>query len=626
MEISVETFDKICRVCLIECADMKSLFTKMDDGDRNLFELLAFTANIHVKLEDALPKQVCGECESVMCKADAFKRRCTYSNTILNSIYQNSISNSNATIIDEKCSIKDENDDLTEKLSSYVSFPPCDARNNSSENGFDKKSNLVQDSSIYEAADSSFFNLNSSKAPESSGTTVKQELTLNFNDEIDFADHFDEATESETLPIESKEEPLSNEEKTYTCICGQTFKLKDKYKSHLKLKSCNKYKKIFKNVNKNKLNNIQNEIECIDCNRKFKTMNAWRIHQQVHKNKQVDEKKTPFFTCKFCLWEFKSEATLATHIQKHEKTFDSKTETYQCSFCLRKFKNKTSLAAHIQRHEQTDNIKHVCKICKREFKYKAYLENHVLTMHSKKNGLSCEVCSQNFANEESLELHKDSHKNEKKHQCTVCNKAFVMSCTLKEHMRTHTGEKPFLCSQCGRGFSQKTNLAQHMRRHQGLKPFKCESCEKRFVSKGELDAHNRKHSGAHPFVCDDCGNGFTTSSALVKHRRIHTGEKPYQCDLCPMRFAASGTLKNHRRTHTGERPFQCSYCEKAFVQRNDLISHIRCHTGEKPYICTQCGQSFRKASGLKSHVKMHVKEPGSMLQGVMLNGMQCAEQ
>uniref|UniRef100_A0A2H1VGT5 SFRICE_013603 n=1 Tax=Spodoptera frugiperda TaxID=7108 RepID=A0A2H1VGT5_SPOFR len=619
MEISVDTFDRICRVCLVQCADMKSLFTKIDGEKRNLFEILVFTANINVKYEDPLPKLVCSECETIMCKADAFKRRCLNSDTILNEIYQSSLIADETSINDKKYSIKDENGDLAEKLCSYVPFEVPNTADYDTQDHFDKKNVVVRDTSIFATTDGSFCEQTTNDVSVNSEQLVKEEINLNFDEDIGFADHYDDEMPCSTSPNEFKDK--APEYSMYKCHCGTTFHEKDKYDSHIKQKCKNK--KVI--VKKSKVIRKNTEINCGVCNSTFNNLTALKQHQQVHSN-ETDTKPQDYI-CKLCLVQFKTKSALVSHIKKHEKTVNTKSETYQCSFCLRKFKNKSSLSAHMQRHEQTDSIKHICKVCKREFKYKAYLENHISTMHSRKIGISCEVCAQTFPNEESLELHKDSHKNEKKHRCTVCNKGFLMLCTLKEHMRTHTGEKPFLCSQCGRGFSQKTNLAQHMRRHQGLKPFKCENCEKRFVSKGELDAHNRKHSGAHPFVCDDCGNGFTTSSALVKHRRIHTGEKPYQCDLCPMRFAASGTLKNHRRTHTGERPFQCSYCEKAFVQRNDLISHIRCHTGEKPYVCTQCGQSFRKASGLKSHVKMHVKEPVLMPGvNVMLNGMHCAEQ
>ncbi|CAB3241590.1 unnamed protein product [Arctia plantaginis] len=598
MEINLELFDKICRVCLIQSVELKSLFTNIDGDGRNLLEILAFTANIDVKIEDSLPKQVCRACESIMCKADAFKRRCLESETILHNVYRNTNEVTEKTKCIQNYSIKDEKTDLKEKLCEYSTLVSPNPSNSGSHYDLNKKNIDLPICST-----SLSLNKFSQEFSDKGEQTVKKETLSIIEEENQYLDHFDD-DHFDSIPLDSlkKNQEVKTVNKKigtrYECYCHTLFSDKDEYNSHLKEKKCNAYKMLKSNKSKHK-------IQCTKCDKEFTSANGWKYHQNIHRED--------------------SPILLQNTDSNKDTSSNNKTETFQCSFCLRKFKNKVSLSVHVQRHEETNSIKHVCEICKREFKYKAYLENHVLAVHSRTNGFTCDICMQSFLNKEALQTHKKSHESERKHRCSVCNKAFQMLCTLKEHMRTHTGEKPFLCSQCGKGFSQKTNLAQHTRRHQGLKPFKCESCEKRFVSKGELDAHTRKHSGAHPFVCDDCGNGFTTSSALVKHRRIHTGERPYQCDLCPMRFAASGTLKNHRRTHTGERPFQCSYCEKAFVQRNDLISHIRCHTGERPYICNQCGQSFRKASGLKAHVKMHIKNP---IVGVnaILTSMHCMEQ
>ncbi|XP_026748410.2 zinc finger protein OZF-like [Galleria mellonella] len=331
-------------------------------------------------------------------------------------------------------------------------------------------------------------------------------------------------------------------------------------------------KPLMKSPKLEKLNCNKKAYRCHRCDIKFDNVTEWKFHRKIHSGSQGEE------------------------IQ------------YQCSMCNRKFSRKSSLTNHLRHHQVKDSVMFTCVTCKREFKHQAHLDNHILSVHTRNEGFTCTYCTTSFTNKESLELHLESHKTEKKHQCKICSKSFYMQSTLTDHMRTHTGEKPYLCSICGKGFSQNNNLQQHVMRHQGHKPFKCEDCERSFVTKGELQAHKRKHSGAHPFVCDDCGNGFTTSSSLVKHRRIHTGERPYPCEFCPMRFKASSTLKNHRRTHTGEKPYQCSHCEKAFVQRNDLVSHIRCHTGERPYVCTTCGQAYRKASSLKVHVKVHNKE------------------
>ncbi|XP_053621258.1 zinc finger protein OZF-like [Plodia interpunctella] len=326
--------------------------------------------------------------------------------------------------------------------------------------------------------------------------------------------------------------------------------------------------------------------------------------------------KAKEYACTKCDMKFPTASQKKSHWKRHKKDGEA-LGSYQCSYCFRKFLRKSSLSTHMNVHDSKDKVKFTCITCKREFKHQAFLDNHIRSVHTRKEGYICKHCGINLENQETLNEHEKTHQISKKHECKLCNKSFVMLSTLNDHIRTHTGEKPFLCSICGRRFSQKTNLAQHVRRHQGLKPFNCDECKRSFVSKGELEAHKRKHTGAHPFVCDECGNGFTTSSSLVKHRRIHTGEKPYACDLCPMKFTALSTLKNHRRTHTGEKPYQCSHCEKAFVQRNDLISHIRCHTGERPYVCSHCGQSFRKAAGLKTHIKMHSKEP--MLQRELIH-------
>lgn len=513
ININVELFDKICRVCLVQTTELKSLFSKLEDEDRSLLDLLSFTANIDIKLEDNLPKQICITCETSMCKANVFKQRCIDSETILNNIYRNATGYDETTNSAENISIKDDKNDLKQKLSEYGTFLSFVPVENSSKYEIDSKNSVLQEFLIYPTSDA----LDDIQM-------VKNEQTNKFEqNDHDFID-FDNGSQFETTEkpeenIETEKAPTVSENTKigirYQCYCEAIFTNKPEYKAHLKENKCNAVKVIKFGKDKDKL--VKNRLYCQKCDALFKTVYAFKAHRRIHKNSDSNTNSTSL---------------------------------YECSFCLRKFKNKNYLEAHMQKHEESDNVKHVCEICKREFKYKAYLENHIATMHSKTKGFTCEVCIQTFADKETLDEHKKSHESEKKHRCTICHKGFYMLCTLKEHMRTHTGEKPFLCSQCGKGFSQKTNLAQHTRRHQGLKPFKCETCEKRFVSKGELDAHIRKHSGAHPFICDDCGNGFTTSSALVKHRRIHTGERPYQCDLCPMRFAASGTLKNHRRTHT----------------------------------------------------------------------------
>ncbi|XP_049882655.1 zinc finger protein 34-like [Pectinophora gossypiella] len=578
---------KICRTCLCESSQMRSLSAKINGENRTLIDVLSFVTNMNITIENRYPKQVCSDCESIMCKFDAFKRRCIDSEMILNHqidltmechIDQNIPTNS---LIKDEHAFKIDKNDFDPPLQSSITLgKSSDSSINyfyDNLSGNDDKVKTYVEISPSEHNDIVRNESKPSAAERKVVKLLKEEENIEFDTHsVDVSFDFDDTETFEAMPNEFKQELLTVKElKVFSCSCGTVLNNHEEYKSH----SCKGNKKSVKikmetktNINGSRSITIKKQIVCPECNTEFATIKACNRHKKNH--------------CK------KSETR----------------SNYECTMCMRKFHRQSSFTNHMNQHDLKSNIKYTCETCKRQFQHKAHLDNHILALHTRDKGYLCDICMTNFATPESLETHKDSHKVDKKHKCKFCKKGFYMLSTLNDHLRTHTGEKPYLCSICGRGFSQKTNLAQHMRRHKGEKPFKCEECDRGFVSKGELVAHTRKHSGAHPFVCDDCGSGFTTSSSLVKHRRVHTGERPYACDLCPMRFAASGTLKNHRRTHTGEKPFQCSYCEKAFVQRQDLVSHIRGHTGERPYACG-CGQAFRKASALKAHVRVHEKDP-----------------
>lgn len=444
MEINVEHFDRICRVCLIQSSELKSLFTKLDGEESDLSEILSFTANIDIKIEDKLPKQVCSSCVSIMCKAHVFKRRCLESEQILNKVCGKPEESDEMKI--KIAPIKLEKFELRKKLIEYGTLLSPIAKNS---NDKDEKNMLLQEIPACSAKESDVKSLSLSVTLDYDHP-VKEEVDNDVHDDAMSTDHFDDGGQFEVEIVKQenakpkKDMPVSKRiGMRFECYCRTQFMNKEEYRSHLKDKKCDSITNFGMAIT---------DLECNRCKKQFGTITAWKVHQRTHRKEDV----------------------------KYD-TIDDNSGSFQCSFCLRKCKNKVSLAAHIQRHVVTDNIRHVCEICKREFKYKAYLENHILTAHSKTNEFACEVCAQSFTSKETLETHKKDHENDKKHRCTVCNKGFYMLSTLKEHMRTHTGEKPFLCSQCGKGFSQKTNLAQHMRRHQGLKPFKCENCEKRYV-------------------------------------------------------------------------------------------------------------------------------------------------
>ncbi|XP_026490627.2 gastrula zinc finger protein XlCGF57.1-like [Vanessa tameamea] len=614
MDNTVLKKNNICRTCLSEASNCKSLLSKMEGEDRTLCEVLSFVTSVDISISEEYPKQVCNDCHIMICKADDFKKRCIQSESILKSgifmspfdeLIKNEIINSTDFDI-TKSQLPIDGQILIDNIYMKKNSQTLEVELPIIEN-FD----TLSDNYKYE--------------------NVKEERDDIRND-MDISDDIG----NNILDYTQTDNPIN----TNICFCGFICTDTAKFESHTKecktfvnkydrdVHSCPLCNDNFPNLKQlqvhiyshKETSNGSSNHECPKCKNSFICKSLLIAHLKTHKNRiRVKHKKSRMepkdnitipLKCVKCEQKLPNLDELAFHLKKHmHNETEQEEQNYQCSMCMRKFVRKVSLIAHIKRHEDKAQMKFTCKTCKREFQHQAHLDNHIVLVHSKEKGLTCNKCGKSFVTQDCLDHHMEGHKVDKKHHCTVCGKTFTIMSALTDHIRTHTGEKPFLCSICGRGFSQKNNLVQHMRRHEGLKPFKCEHCERRFVSKGELHAHNRKHSGAHPFVCDDCGNSFTTSSSLTKHRRIHSGERPYACDLCSMRFAVLGTLKNHRRTHTGEKPYQCSHCEKAFIQRTDLVSHIRCHTGERPYICTSCGQAFRKASALKVHIKIHGKEP-----------------
>lgn len=449
--------DKFCRICLCESSNMRSLDSIIEGERRTLFEVLSFVSNLNINTAENLPKQVCNVCEAVMCKADVFKRRCINSETFLHRHIDNGEFNQFQLDLFRKTLVKDEIVFETDKLTSKIPSPTAVVNKQGSHftetDVFDSilkrdsKDEVLNETAISSCSKENINDINEESKPRTSKSPeeiVKIEDAIDFEPQNDFDDEFEP-------PVQCNESNSTiHELNVFTCSCGNVYNKKDEYKTHLRENYCNGYKRTTKikvekkNISGGRNITIKRQIICPECNLEFDTLKACKLHRRKHKNESVTDM-----------------------------------EKFHCTLCMRKFNRKSSYTNHMKNHDMKSNVKFTCDTCKREFQHKAHLDNHILSVHTREKGHPCELCNTNFSTEESLDLHKESHKIEKKHQCKLCSKAFYMLSTLNDHMRTHTGEKPFLCSVCGRGFSQKTNLAQHMRRHQGLKPFKCDDCDRR---------------------------------------------------------------------------------------------------------------------------------------------------
>ncbi|XP_076176968.1 uncharacterized protein LOC143151563 isoform X3 [Ptiloglossa arizonensis] len=321
----------------------------------------------------------------------------------------------------------------------------------------------------------------------------------------------------------------------------------------------------------NKFSNIsgnsQKTLSCEQCDKLFKTEQAYNLHlKMVHEREKL-------FICTICNKSFSQQTALKTHMPIHDR---SKLEKeYPCDICGKVLNHPSSVVYH-KEAEHNDGRRFVCNKCGKSFKHKQLLQRHQLV-----------------------------HSDDRPYICKSCNASFKTKANLINHQSTHTGEKKYFCEICGQQFAHKTSLTLHYRWHTGHKPYTCEVCHKSFSQNGNLQEHMRIHTGEKPYCCDYCGRKFTTSSQFKLHVKRHTGERPWKCEFCAKCFLHKDTWKCHVRRHKGERPFQCAHCNRGFTEQWALKKHLRLHTGEKPYSCDVCGKAFADCSNLTKHKKVH---------------------
>lgn len=231
----------------------------------------------------------------------------------------------------------------------------------------------------------------------------------------------------------------------------------------------------------------------------------------------------------------------------------------------------------------------------------------------------CNLCSKQFAKNQTLQDHLARHSGVRNFSCTVCDNSFFTERHLKAHIeRQHAENRPFECNQCDRKFVFEGQLTEHLISHTDNRPFSCELCSKAFKTKGQLKAHLgwvhqpeeikdvRRKANQRICVCSFCGKVSTTVKTHQTHLRTHTGEQNHECNICCKRFSALSSFRKHMLVHTDERPYQCEHCEKAFRQRHHLKTHIRgVHSNERPFQCRFCDRSFVTRQSMRFHEKTH---------------------
>ena len=302
-------------------------------------------------------------------------------------------------------------------------------------------------------------------------------------------------------------------------------------------------------------------IKCDHCNVTFDSHDEWDLH--IKSGHSADDQvlissllalagdpvttsgpAANVFLCGECSCEFLTSEECAHHVNTtHKKILvvaaAPEVEEFHCDIkgCTYTFENLEHLQYHKSCHAETESGFQCCDMHFNKWKKCSV---HLWQVHKLNlDLLSCQNCPDlKFASQYQLDLHKQTHSEDKKFVCAICHKGFKQLAQFRNHSVTHMDKKKETvpnwfskkqCELCDKFFADSKCLKKHVQAvHSKLKPYICQVCNHQCARKAMLEMHMRQHTGEKPFKCDDCDYRTGDHNSLRRHKMRHTGEKPYK--------------------------------------------------------------------------------------------------
>ena len=153
-----------------------------------------------------------------------------------------------------------------------------------------------------------------------------------------------------------------------------------------------------------------------------------------------------------------------------------------------------------------------CEICPKSFTFAAYLCQHQVAVHDKKNP----------------------------HECDICNQGFALQADLKIHFASvHEGKKSFLCQHCDDSFGIKQHLDLRVA----------------FLGNDHISmVHDKKKTSA-------VSEQTTVDKEQIEDKKlspVREGKKQHFDEICENNFATTDSLKVHMvSAHEGKKCHTC---------------------------------------------------------------------
>lgn len=423
---------------------------------------------------------------------------------------------------------------------------------------------------------------------------------------------------------------------------------------YLQIYGGNKKKYKVQNVEKAKVNTVQNQIE--------ESIQDYDAMQGIVEDKNAEyryvgednEATDQFelkekFKCEKCSFETKYEVQISRHLIKvHNEILPHE---FRCEYCDYSITFKSKLDIHLQQSLQEQAIK--CPHCIFETYYMCQIKKHA-SIHfnevfgtrqlihftnntemspytpdfggTKQNMQQNLITEQNIHNEGSsvdmghtpdIEDNFMSEQTElQTDESTVHaingksnNKYKLESGSIDWHsiqvLESDNKEKPFQCHMCDYTSKFKASVQRHFQRlHTGSqnRPYKCVNCDFSTKTKDQIALHNKRSQSETMLTCKICS--FTTfyKCQYVTHQRSHYINK---CNLCSYSCRHKYELIKHFSSFHLGNSLKCQYCDYRAARKESIVCHETIHTGEKPYKCDICDYQTVRRCLLDLHKKRH---------------------
>jgi uncharacterized C2H2 Zn-finger protein len=240
-------------------------------------------------------------------------------------------------------------------------------------------------------------------------------------------------------------------------------------------------------IRKLKTSIFDDEWECGECQRIFKTKSARDSHQMA-----TGHRDPP--TCPSCKKIFGSQESLEQHLfaTGHIEILacsggppSSPSKLIQSNQGLLEVSTVPQLKDKLPQNDESEDEEWECGECQKTFKTETAFEDHQ-TATGHRDPPTCPSCEKTFASQESLEQHlfatghieildvcqlnakpqndenEDDDDDEDEWECGECEKTFKTEKAFEDHQSTTGHRDPPTCPSCKKAFGSETALEQHI--------------------------------------------------------------------------------------------------------------------------------------------------------------------